>query len=138
MGPGRPSLYKEEYCRELIEHMKEGFSLESFAGKIGVCKDSLYAWRDAHDEFSDAIKRGQAASQYKWEYKLSQSVDNREINATSVYFALKCRFGYKETTAHEHSGPDGKPIEHAVSNLTDEQIEDRIKSLLTKKVEGNA
>jgi hypothetical protein len=130
---GQPTKYKPEYCDELIHHMAQGFSFESFAGKIGVCRDTLYAWRDAHPEFSDSIKRGKDASLYAWEYKLRQSVDDRNINATSVYFALKCRFGYKETTAHEVSGPDGKPIEsRSLSNLTDEQLEQKLAAMLSK------
>lgn len=135
---GRPTLYKPEYCTEIIEHMKKGFSMESFAGKIGVCTDSIYAWRDVHEEFSEAIKSGKAASRYWWEDRLVQTVDNpKEMNATSVYFALKCRFGYKETQAVEHSGPDGKPIETVnKSELTDEQLTEKIK-LLSIKVEGN-
>jgi hypothetical protein len=135
---GQPTKYKPEYCEELVSHMAQGFSLESFAGKIGVCRDSLYAWRDAHPEFSDSIKRGQAASLYAWEYKLRQSVDDRNINATSIYFALKCRHGYKETTAHEVSGPDGKPIESKeLSNVPDDQLDARLAILLAKmKPEG--
>lgn len=136
MAGGRPTKYKPEYCEELIDHMKEGFSLESFAGKIGVCVDSLYAWRDSHPEFSEAIKGGKAASRYWWEFKLRNSVDDREINSTSIFFALKCRFGYKETQSIEHSGPDGSPIETINKTaLTDEQIEAKLKLLLDKPSE---
>jgi hypothetical protein len=131
---GRPSKYDDKYCEELVSHMKLGFSLESFAGKIGVHKDTLYAWKHEHEEFSDAIKRGQAACQLIWEYRLIESVTNpKKINATSVYFALKCRFGYKETTALEHSGPDGKPIETKnLSQLPDGELDARIAALLSK------
>lgn len=131
---GQPSKYNPKYCHEVIEHMKEGYSLESFAGKIGVCKDSLYAWKDAHPEFSDAIKMAQAACQFKWEHRLGQAVtDPKGMNVTPIIFALKCRFGYKETTAHEHSGPDGKPIEHKnLTDLKEDQLDDRIKTLTEK------
>lgn len=137
---GRPTLYKPEYCEEVVSHMRGGFSLESFAGKIGVHKDSLYAWRDAHEDFSDAIKRAQSACQYFWEHKLVQTVDApKEMNATSVYFALKCRFGYKETQSIEHSGPDGKAIEtKAVSSLTDEQLDAKLAVMLEKTKESPA
>lgn len=134
----RPSKYDPKYCDELIAHMKFGMSLESFAGKIGVCRDTLYEWRDTHSEFSDSIKKGQAACQYFWEYKLGQSVEDRNINAVSVYFALKCRFGYKETQSVEHSGPDGKPIEtKSLSQLPDAELDAKIAALLNKgKSEG--
>ena len=87
---GQPTKYKPEYCEELINHMKLGLSFESFAGKIGVCRDTLYAWRDAHSEFSDAIKKGKSASLLVWEHRLNEAVyDPKGVNATSIYFALK-------------------------------------------------
>ena len=69
---GRPTDYDPKYCEELIAHMKEGFSLEAFAGRIGVCEKTLYNWRDAHEEFLQAIKRGQPASRFAWEKKLRE------------------------------------------------------------------
>lgn len=131
---GQPTKYKPEYCEELIAHMSEGYSLESFAGKIGVCRDTLYAWRDAHSEFSDSIKKGKDAAQYKWERKLHLAIhDPKGMNATPILFALKCRFGYKETQSIEHSGPDGKPIEHKnLSDATDEQLDAKIQAILAK------
>ena len=47
-------------------------------------------------------------------------------------FWLKCRERWREVQVHEHSGPDGKPIETR-ANLTDEQLDARIKEMLAKK-----
>lgn len=135
MPAGRPTKYLPEYCEQVVDHMKQGYSLESFGGRIGVCKATIYEWRDAHKEFSDAIKEAQTACQYFWEHNLVQTIHNpKEMNATTVYFALKCRFGYKETQSIEHSGPDGKPIEHKnLSDLPDDQLNAKIQSMISKK-----
>lgn len=58
MTLGRPTLYKEEYCLQLVEHMKEGKSFESFAPLAGVNRDTLYEWERVHPSFSDAKKMG--------------------------------------------------------------------------------
>lgn len=53
---GRPTSYKEEYCEMLIEHMRHGYSFESFAATIDVNRDTLYEWCKVHAKFSDAKK----------------------------------------------------------------------------------
>ena len=61
---GRPTLYRPEYCQELISHMQSGFTFESFAGRIGVAKHTIYDWDKVHPEFLQAKKQGQAALEY--------------------------------------------------------------------------
>ena len=66
---GRPTQYDPGYCPMLIEHMREGYSLESFGGVISKGKQTLYNWRDKHPDFRDAIEIGFAACQLFWERK---------------------------------------------------------------------
>ena len=54
---GRPSKYLKKYDEMLLKHMSQGFSYESFAGSIGVCRDTLYEWESKHPNFSDTKKR---------------------------------------------------------------------------------
>jgi hypothetical protein len=56
---GRPTLYKPEYCDQLIEHMADGRSFESFGAKIDVSRATLYNWRETNKEFLDAFNVGQ-------------------------------------------------------------------------------
>lgn len=46
----------------LIDHMAQGLSFDSFAGLIGVSKDTLYEWlkHEKYSEFSYAKKIGSA------------------------------------------------------------------------------
>ncbi len=105
----RPSKYKSQHCAALIEHMKGGLSFESFAGTIGVHRDTLYEWRDKHREFSDAKKLGDSLSLLWWE-KLGKAAmvgepivtpDGRRVsfenfNTTMWIFAMKNRHGWRD------------------------------------------
>lgn len=64
---GRPTKYEPRFCQMLVDHQAAGFSFESFAGLIGVCIDTTYEWAKARPDFSDAKRRGHAASLMWWE-----------------------------------------------------------------------
>lgn len=67
-GPGgRESLYRPEYDKMLIAHMATGLSFETFAGEVGVCRETLYSWAKANASFHNAKERGKAACQLFWE-----------------------------------------------------------------------
>ena len=67
MAGGRPTSYKPEYCDMLIRHMRSGLSFESFAGVVGVSKQTIYDWEKVNPEFLDAKKKGAALSNLFWE-----------------------------------------------------------------------
>lgn len=60
MRLGRPTLYKPEYCQQVIDHMAKGHSFWSFAAEIDVCMDTLSEWCKVHPDFSEAKRVGQA------------------------------------------------------------------------------
>lgn len=64
---GRPTKYRASYCEDLINHMEQGYSYESFGGKIGVAVSQLYKWEEAHPEFQEAKGVGVAKAQIWWE-----------------------------------------------------------------------
>ena len=67
MKMGRPSKYKPEYCEMIIEHMAKGLSIESFAGVVGVCEDTLNEWSKQYPEFKEARAIGKPKSRLFWE-----------------------------------------------------------------------
>lgn len=88
---GAESKYKEKYCEMLIEHMAQGLSYESFAGTIGVNRDTLYEWQKKFPEFDEAKKHGRDKSLLFWESLGIKNIINRSegvpgggINATSL------------------------------------------------------
>jgi hypothetical protein len=78
MPAGRPTSYEERYCDLLIEHMAKGFSFESFAGLIGVSKDTLFEWNKVHKEFSDSKKIATEKCRVFWENIALENIINRE------------------------------------------------------------
>lgn len=95
---GRPSKYKEEYCQMIIDHMKRGLSIESFAGVVGVHKDTIYEWKEVHPEFSDALKQGEAQSLLFWELLGIDGANGKipNFSASSFIFNMKNRFDWKD------------------------------------------
>lgn len=102
---GRPSKYDPKFCQMLIDHGKEGKSFESFAGKIGITKDTLYNWFEDHKEFSDAKKQCVEFSRTWWESKSIEALEeideydekgkriySKKINPTVLIFNMKNRF----------------------------------------------
>jgi len=108
--PGRPSTYRPEHCPALEDHMEKGYSFESFAGTIGVHRDTLYAWEKSHIEFSDAKKVGIEKGRLFWERLsiLAAAGKIKGFNATVWIFTMKNRFEWRDKV--EHSGDDAKPI----------------------------
>ncbi len=60
MPPGRLSLYKEQYCEEMVAFCKKGYSLTAYAAHLGVGRSTLNEWGKYHDAFADAIQRAKA------------------------------------------------------------------------------
>ena len=61
-GPGRPTLYKPEFCDEVIKHMSEGNSFWSFGTKVkprGVSLQTLDNWTKQYPDFLEAKKIGE-------------------------------------------------------------------------------
>lgn len=120
---GRPSKYKEEYCQALVEHMREGFTFEAFAGAVGVCVDTLYEWSDAHQEFSEAKKLGRGAQMLTDEKTLKGLVSGKITGSTTAHI-------FKMKNCHPKNWRDRQEIESVNTNKNIEvSYEDYIKTL---------
>lgn len=113
MPAGRPTKYKEKYCEMLIEHMKQGYSFETFGAIVDCHKDTLYEWCAKHPEFSDAKKKGAAYSQMMWEKMGMQGMWNQyqgdSFNQALWMFNMKSRFKWRDRV--EVSTEEGTKIE---------------------------
>ncbi len=88
---GRPTKYKQKYCKMLIDHMSLGYPLETFATEINVHRDTLYEWARQNEEFSDTIKRGRDLS-LKWWLNFGRAGMGGKVegfNATIWIFSMK-------------------------------------------------
>lgn len=72
---GRPTKYDPKYCEDIISHMKQGNTLESFGAYLGekygneaaVGKQVLYSWADQYQDFQDSIRVARAYAQKFYE-----------------------------------------------------------------------
>ena len=96
---GRPERYKKEYCEQLIEHMAKGFSYESFAGKLGVCRDTLYEWEKRHQIFFDSKKKGKAQMLLMLEDIGMQGMTGKinGFNASTYIFTMKNKCNWTDS-----------------------------------------
>lgn len=110
---GRPTVYREAYCSEVLSHLGEGYTLASFAGIIGVSRQTVYDWADAHPQFLDAIKVGRVKGQSIWEQRLAKQAIDGSGNTAAIIFAMKNLYqdDWADKILNEHTGKDGAPIQ---------------------------
>lgn len=100
---GRPTAYKPEYCEQLINHMANGLSFESFAGLLGVSNKTLYNWTKLSEEFLQAKEIGFEKSRLFWEKLGVAGAAGRvqNFNASAFIFNMKNRFKTQWRDRHE-------------------------------------
>lgn len=82
---GRPSDYKAEFSKRVIEFMSRGYSLTAFAGSIKKSRETVYTWGETIPAFSDALTIARAMRTLYWERRLQSATrDSRP-----VIFALR-------------------------------------------------
>ena len=125
MPGGRPTDYKPEYCDAVIEHMKEGASLTSFAASINVSRSTITEWVNVHPEFSASVKAGKAHCAAWWEKVSRTNALEGGGNATLCIFGLKnmAPDEWREKQEIEHSGSID------INKMSDEELERKIAEL---------
>ena len=109
----RPTKFDPLYCDMVVEHMKEGASLTSFAAEIDVCRATINVWMKDYPEFLEACARAKAKCAAWWEKT------NRTLAATGMGNQGACKLGltnmagddWKDVSRQEQTGPSGGPIE---------------------------
>jgi transposase len=113
---GRPSLYKPEYCEEVIALGRIGKSVEAIGAILGVGTKTLYNWRDQHEDFLHALDMAKEFELQWWEdIAQTHMIENKEsdkINATIWSRSMAARFPkkYREQVKQEITGADGAPL----------------------------
>jgi transposase len=113
---GRPTLYKPEYCEEVVALGKLGKSIEQICANLNTPVRTLYEWRDRFPEFSQALEDAKSYEQAWWEDQAySYMVETKEgprLNATLWSRSMAARFPkkYREQVKQEITGADGAPF----------------------------
>jgi len=107
---GRPTLYREEFCDQVEEHMSKGYSKESCAGLLGISKQCLYEWIQKHEKFGDSIKSGEEKSRLVWEKMGIEGMwAGKAFNPNVWIFNMKNRFRHEWRDNHDIT-TDGEKI----------------------------
>lgn len=127
MSGGRPSVYKEEYCERIVDLGLRGASVVEMAFELGVTKQTLHNWTDAHPDFLDAFTRAKMASQVWWERKGRDGMEkpSQEFQASIWSRSMAARFpeDWTEKQRQEVSGPNGAPVTfRKAHDLTDDDL----------------
>ena len=88
---GRPTLYRSEHCKAIIEAMATGLSAEAAAAKVGISARSLFNWQQQHPEFMQAIQEGRQLSTLWWEERALDMAQGKPGNAMIVSLGLRNR-----------------------------------------------
>jgi hypothetical protein len=93
-GPRGGYKYKKEYPEDLIKHMAEGLSFESFAGHCKVSVQCLFEWVARYDEFAKAKAIAEAQGMLFWERIGRTGMTGKIKNFVPAVwiFTMKCRF----------------------------------------------
>ena len=113
MPAGRPTLYTDDLGDQLIDWMREGYSLTAAAGKLGVARQTVYRWAEEKPQFNDALQDARAMAAAWWEDRARDLAMGGEGNAAVTIFALKNRVSeeWRDKTQTELTGADGGPID---------------------------
>ena len=126
------SAYKPEYCKTVIELMKEGASKAEVCLELDCCFQTFLTWQGKHPDFLEAVKRGLSLSKGKWEQMGRKAafgtVDN--FNATAWIFNMKNRFGKMDGFDEKWSDKQEIDHNHAIGNLSDDDLDARLQSLI--------
>jgi hypothetical protein len=87
-------VYNQAMCVEAEQLLAAGKSIARVATNLGVCRDTIYDWRDKHPEFAKALKSGLSAAQARWEDIGESGIvgDLDKFSATAWMFTMKNRF----------------------------------------------
>lgn len=123
---GRQTDYTPERGAELIFWMKQGYSLTAAAPKLGVHRDTIYAWREKYPEFSDSLKHAMGLRVFKLETDLLAAPDGPTV--TSRIFALKnaAPDEWKDKHELEHNGDQENPIRILAEQISGNAIRPRL------------
>jgi hypothetical protein len=78
------SLYKPEYCEQLLTHCDSGRSLESFCALIRVSPKVISEWYNDFTDFKEAVDMAPCLELLYWEMTMVRALQNRDKDSINV------------------------------------------------------
>lgn len=94
MTAGRPSEYKPEYCKQVVELGKLGYSKTRMAAALSCGKATFYKWMKDNEEFLNAVGIAMNFSQAWWEENGQKAIfgGTPGFNSNGYTFSMKNMF----------------------------------------------
>lgn len=121
MTAGRPSDYRAEYCKLVIELGKQGHTVAMMALNIGTAKQTLYTWMKVHPKFMDAMREAVSNGQAYMEKQALDNMVDGKLNTALWTKMVSSRFreDYTETFINKNLDMDKDDVE----SLQESQLE---------------
>ena len=111
---GRPTKYSPEVGEVVFSLMDDGLSVVQVARKLNIGRSTLYLWASENPDFMDTFTRAREASEACWEYKFTDMMKDRNVNAPLVklYFCNRFSWSEQDQAAQEaHAEPKSIQVE---------------------------
>lgn len=100
---GRPTVYHPKYAAIAEKACKVGFTDKQVAELLGISHDTIWRWKFEHQEFSDALKIGGAATDDRVEASFYHKAVGYDREVTKIFMVDGQPVPVKYT---EHIPPD--------------------------------
>lgn len=98
---GRPTKYKEEYCKFALEFIGgQGKSIKQFCREIDVDTSTVHRWAKKHDKFRTALGRAVEHAEAVWQDKAEDYMLEKDLNTPLFKLIMENRFGWCSKTQH--------------------------------------
>lgn len=114
-------VYNESMCETVKHLLADGKSIARIATNLGVCRDTIYDWRDKHPEFASALKAGKDAAQAHWEDIGEEGINGniKNFSATAWMFTMKNRFRSDYAEEKQEKTVSESIVEKLIDKLVD-------------------
>jgi hypothetical protein len=86
---GQPTKFKPAYIETIKNQMAQGYTFAAAAASFGVCRMTLYNWREQFAEFDRAVREGEILRQRFWEDLNIRQAKTGEGSSSSVIWSMK-------------------------------------------------
>lgn len=102
---GRPTIVLTDEQKKMVEHLAPYVKAEMIADSLGIGRNTFFKIVKRDPEVAILYKKGLASAVKDVSESLIEAARNGNI--TAMIFYLKTRGGFKETSRHEHTAPEG-------------------------------
>lgn len=121
---GRPSITLSKKQKDVLPTLASKLTAEQIADSFNISRRSFFNLLERDEEVFALYKKGKADGIDRVANSLIDMAESG--NASAAIFYLKTQAGWKETTAVEHTSPDGSMTPTAIEwVVVDEQATDR-------------